>query len=660
MARRNTWLPPPSTSSHSARGRTANGNVPSQISQSQEGDGSSAYGESQANVPFSDSEEEDDYDNVGLAEAMLASQMDYANLANNHPPGALGHTETSEDGDPSGSSQQPPEIAIPQNRPEGSGHTFGSNETVYNPYSPSTSYEYVEQEVAAGRLERKDINKRTEEASNTPSPSLAENGTIRGILETIQPSRALENARSTLSRAVTGQHNSLTHLSTHLLNNAAAQSYLPAARRVVSQDQQSGLAPPQSQRGQELSDELLSVIDPVGTHLTPSRMQARLRTLMMQEMDTSLGHDTAVLNPNISTVSQLRTLSAPVAAENVPPPNLSTQRIRRPTRASSSRRRDPMIAAMRNPADASAASSALAQASTPASSTSENLPVLARKRRRADTSPEEAPLPPPLSSTIRQNRSRRLIARPISTGTSASSLASRGRAALNAQGPTSAAQSPASQGGGIPPLLQSQLATLPIAIQRRIMEFVYNYNENGDFGSDLVVKKTRIFPDFESVFDSNVVFSSELLPRAFNAGERQSLLDIFRKKAPYVPAAITTAPNLPPVQWHVTNGSFLYKSCHGRGGQGWPEKHLPTEVFDNIVNNLARDDIRQMRLVNHEFEAKVSNKLFRRVVVPFRPEIYGLIVKKDKPVEVVDVKGKGKTKAKANGKSKPCFQCRLD
>lgn len=31
-----------------------------------------------------------------------------------------------------------------------------------------------------------------------------------------------------------------------------------------------------------------------------------------------------------------------------------------------------------------------------------------------------------------------------------------------------------------------------------------------------------------------------------------------------------------------------------------------------------------MRLVNHDFEQKVSEHLFRVVVVPFRPEIYGI------------------------------------
>lgn len=31
-----------------------------------------------------------------------------------------------------------------------------------------------------------------------------------------------------------------------------------------------------------------------------------------------------------------------------------------------------------------------------------------------------------------------------------------------------------------------------------------------------------------------------------------------------------------------------------------------------------------MRLVNHDFEQKVSEHLFKVVVVPFRPEIYGI------------------------------------
>lgn len=43
-----------------------------------------------------------------------------------------------------------------------------------------------------------------------------------------------------------------------------------------------------------------------------------------------------------------------------------------------------------------------------------------------------------------------------------------------------------------------------------------------------------------------------------------------------------------------------------------------------IIKHLARIDIQNMRFVCKEFESKVSEHLFRHVVVPFKPEIYGI------------------------------------
>ena len=56
----------------------------------------------------------------------------------------------------------------------------------------------------------------------------------------------------------------------------------------------------------------------------------------------------------------------------------------------------------------------------------------------------------------------------------------------------------------------------------------------------------------------------------------------------------------------------------------WPSEKLPVELFSIIISFLPRSSIQNMRLVNREFERKVSEYLFRVVVVPFRPEIYGI------------------------------------
>ncbi|KAG5929030.1 hypothetical protein E4U42_007341 [Claviceps africana] len=49
---------------------------------------------------------------------------------------------------------------------------------------------------------------------------------------------------------------------------------------------------------------------------------------------------------------------------------------------------------------------------------------------------------------------------------------------------------------------------------------------------------------------------------------------------------------------------------------------VPVEVFDIITSYLSRADVRNLRLVCREFEAKASGQYFRNVVVPFRSELY--------------------------------------
>ncbi|KAG0646691.1 hypothetical protein D0Z07_6214 [Hyphodiscus hymeniophilus] len=56
----------------------------------------------------------------------------------------------------------------------------------------------------------------------------------------------------------------------------------------------------------------------------------------------------------------------------------------------------------------------------------------------------------------------------------------------------------------------------------------------------------------------------------------------------------------------------------------WPPKELPVEIFQLIVEYLPRSSVQNMRRVNKEFEEKVSAYLFKVVVVPFKPEIYGI------------------------------------
>ncbi|KAJ8065724.1 hypothetical protein OCU04_006394 [Sclerotinia nivalis] len=73
----------------------------------------------------------------------------------------------------------------------------------------------------------------------------------------------------------------------------------------------------------------------------------------------------------------------------------------------------------------------------------------------------------------------------------------------------------------------------------------------------------------------------------------------------------------------------------------WVSNKIPVEIFNLIIINLPRSTIQNMRLVNREFEAKVSEYLFKYVVVPFRPEIYGINSEPSNPQSSIMLQDKG-------------------
>ncbi|KAK5726770.1 hypothetical protein LTR15_002659 [Elasticomyces elasticus] len=90
----------------------------------------------------------------------------------------------------------------------------------------------------------------------------------------------------------------------------------------------------------------------------------------------------------------------------------------------------------------------------------------------------------------------------------------------------------------------------------------------------------------------------------------------------------------------------------GTSSVTWPAQELPAELFDWITQYLARDDVKAMRLVNHEFEKKVSRSLFHTSVVPFNTELYDMVGEEARVAEVESkqqqqqvYEGKGKGKA---------------
>ena len=151
-----------------------------------------------------------------------------------------------------------------------------------------------------------------------------------------------------------------------------------------------------------------------------------------------------------------------------------------------------------------------------------------------------------------------------------------------------------------------------------------------------------------------LLFLSELYPLRFSKRKRAILNDIFHTKVTYVPVCVNMATSLP-------GGIVYYLSkvvpCSrrgtstlplGPGRRGWPAGRVPVEVFNAITEHLPRESVQAMRLVNGEFEMKTSNRHFHTVVVPFRPEIYGMMTHQSEAnggqKTGPDVKGKGQAK----------------
>ena len=176
-------------------------------------------------------------------------------------------------------------------------------------------------------------------------------------------------------------------------------------------------------------------------------------------------------------------------------------------------------------------------------------------------------------------------------------------------------------------------------------------------------RPSSYLPPFRYLRTRRLVFTSELLPRNFSAQKRQAILNIFRTKAPYIPACTNMALGMPSMQYHVFYekpplDDSPYHAPLGPNSLGWPKDSLPLEVFHNIASHLSRDDLLQMRMVNAEFERKTSNIVFHTVVVPFRPEIYGMMIHDGPALDTkADIKGKGKAKGKPYSNPRRTPQC---
>ena len=287
-----------------------------------------------------------------------------------------------------------------------------------------------------------------------------------------------------------------------------------------------------------------------------------------------------------------------------------------------------------------------------------------KRRRPADSPPDEVP-PPPLPSFTQSrrkrifsetrtlpwtegNESRPPLDRRASTSTSSSSglLQSPSETPTLLPSPLSAFQAAAinaaieDSGTGRLDYIPA-LDLLPEAMRLRVYETLSHHGVNAS------TKQKSLLPNLDHCHTRHLVFTSELLPHSFAAQKRRDILSIFRKKAPYLPACISSIPGKPKIQYYVTTSRQTFRSHSprrslSRNCQARTLKELPVEIFEHIARYCSHDTLKNMRLVNKNFERKLSNRVFGTAVVPFNSGIYGMMVH-DRPAKaIVDIEGKGK------------------
>ncbi len=166
-------------------------------------------------------------------------------------------------------------------------------------------------------------------------------------------------------------------------------------------------------------------------------------------------------------------------------------------------------------------------------------------------------------------------------------------------------------------------------------------------------------PSLKSNEWSSIVYISELIPCHFNSVKHNQILHLLNSSAHKIPSCVAMNPKgiikafyggWVVGKWTdlddklATHDGNVHLPYLGKDGQGWPKYKIPVEIFEHVTQYLPRDSIQNMRLVNREFEKSCSHGLFKTVVVPFRPELYGMI-EASRPVKAKpDIKGKGKAR----------------
>ncbi|EME47623.1 hypothetical protein DOTSEDRAFT_69541 [Dothistroma septosporum NZE10] len=172
------------------------------------------------------------------------------------------------------------------------------------------------------------------------------------------------------------------------------------------------------------------------------------------------------------------------------------------------------------------------------------------------------------------------------------------------------------------------------AFERDVQQFAQPPNGHDEGSREAIaLLRSRIKDTKVKTTPGNIQCSSAILFTQGNlGGGSEAICDLHRLR--YLPLRPVTTSGSRDFVSNDTNLTILptHRQRIDRAGDEqtpsrahWRESMLPVELFELITTYLSRDDIKSMRLVTKEFEAKVSATLFNTSVVPFNTELYDMI-----------------------------------
>lgn len=490
--------------------------------------------------------------------------------------------------------------------------TYGSNEEVYNPYNPLTSKEYLAQEVAAGRKDPAGMPQRSLRASR----------------------KTQEPATESLRQLLNGENNFPGSLTDDVSNWSEYRPTLP----LIAPDSDASTEGSSGSRTNDVSPYLLE------EYSDSSRLLGR--RIDSDDLEAGADSDSEDQSrPDFAASASISVLEEhKLSSDSMGTPAVDSFGSRQVRAAGPATRAKELLLDITSQNNESPTEIANTSTHQPAT----GVPGLTglvdgdRKRRRTDRSPLEPVPPPPVPGVIGAagTATRRAITATFEWP---------GRSRLRAEAPVFV---PRSTRTILSPPPRAQPVDFGQVIPENIRVAIDRHRSQHPRQTSTAILLPAHIPM------RHLIFTSELIPASLGKRKRRNVLSILRTKAPYVPACVAMPPTRPKIQYHISlKPKRNVESCSsdrndaplGSQDQGWPVAPygLPLEVFHHIARYLPRSSLESMRLVSREFERNISNVQFRKVVVPFRPEIYDILDPWGSFVELVDVRGKGKEKGRA-------------